>query len=183
MAHKKTGAAKPGRESPPKTRGPVRVPKKLPPQPRLIVPGWVSVDRKTRQHKNTETGEILTDRQYRKRFRNAGQSNEKIAKFRGTPNKSYKRLLIARQQVLAASGQKFNLQQIRTSPEMARITKSFNQYRKGTLTPKERRELKKSDPDAFAVYKQMFGPDSDLARQLADLGYRDEDSRAWVGDS
>lgn len=154
--------------------------KKVPVAERRSFENWERVPGKAKQYKNTSTGEVLSNRQYRQRFLYGSSSLEKIATTRGAPRKNYNRLLKARQDYLRDKGINANLQEIRTSDAMRNIVADMKKHRRGILTPAERRKL---SPEARALYKKMYGPDSDLARALIDLGYRDEDARHFVGDS
>lgn len=178
MAKVRGGKSKPGERK--GSSGSERF-KKVPVAERRSFENWERVPGKAKQYKNTSTGEVLSNRQYRQRFLYGGtKSLEKIATTRGAPRKNYGRLLRARQDYLRDNGITANLTEIRQSDAMKKIVADMKKHRKGILTPAERRRL---SPEARALYKKMYGPDSDLARALIDLGYRDEDARHFVGDS
>lgn len=177
MAKQRAGKMKPGERK--GSSGSARF-KKVPVAERRSFEGWERVPGKSKRYVNTETGEELSNRQYRQRFLYGSASLEKTAAKRGAPRKSYNRLLRARQDFLAEHGIKANLNEIRQSDAMKNIVRDMKKHRRGVLSKSERRKLSK---EAREVYKQMYGPDSDLARALVDLGYRDEDARNFVGDS
>lgn len=172
---KKKNGAKPGRESvraqPKPSLNKTRKPR---PNQRQTIDDWKTLNRKTRQHINTRTGEILSDRQYRKLFLYKGATLERVAKSRGAPTTRYSNLLKERQTYLEKHGVKASLRDVRSSADMQRITRELANYKK---------HYKKLKGSSAADRLKWFGPDSDLAHALADLGLRDPDSRLWVGDS
>lgn len=158
--------------------------KSVRPAERRSIAGWIRLPGTAKQYRNVETGEVLSNRQYRQRFlystSDKVQTLESVAKRRGQPRTQYKRLLEARRDYLRVHGISANLQDIRRSDAMKAITADLKKRRMGVLTPYERRQL---TPAQRARYKAQYGPDSPLAKALADLGYRDPDARHYVGDS
>jgi len=145
----------------------------VPTAERRSIEGWARLPGSAKQYKNQETGETLSNRQYRQRFLyGSGKSLEAVAKTRGAPRTHYKRLLSARQDYLKSKGIPASLDEIRKSDAMKQIVKDLKRHKQKlsrTYTSEQR--------------KKLFGPDSELARALADLGYRDHDARHYVGDS
>lgn len=177
MPRKKSGA-KPGRETAkPSPASRPRPNSKVPTAERRSFEGWVRLPGKAKQHKNVETGEVLSDRKYRERFLYGGSKLESVAAKRGTPRTQYTRLLKARQDYLAQHGVKANLQEIRQSDAMKQIVRDLKKHKAALKRAHANKHL------SAAERRALFGPDSDLARALADLGYRDHDARHFVGDS
>lgn len=154
----------------------------MPVAEKRTIEGWHRLPGTARRYENTQTGEVLSDRQYRQRFLYPGRTLESVAKQRGAPLTRYTRLLHARQDYLAQHGIKANLREIRQSEAMKSIIRDLNRakQRGGPLTRRERARL---TPAERKRYDALYGPDSPLARALRDLGYRDPDARHYVGDS
>lgn len=173
MAKPKRGGPRAGRESSKAPAPLARARAKVPTAERRSVEGWTRVPGPAKQYRNAETGETLSNRQYRQRFLyGSGKSLEAVAKARGTPRTAYKRLLNARQDYLKSKGIPASINEIRKSDAMKQIVRDLKHH-------KQKLHRKYSAADR----KKLFGPDSELARALADLGYRDHDARHYVGDS
>lgn len=120
--------------------------------------GWTRLRGTARRYRNDDTGEEISERQYRQNLLYKGQSLEKVAKLRGSPLKRYTRITKARQAFLKSQGITATLKEIQRSDEMKQIVKELKRLR---------------DPR----------PNGPLARLLEELGYRVPGDMTWVGDS
>lgn len=157
---------------------------------RTLKGGFETLSRKTRQVINKQTGEVLSERQYRKRF--TGKTNEQVQKERGAPLANYNRLIRARQRHLKSRGVTMNLREVRQSADMQRVVKTLKHHTREVRhtmraldkenADRARRGLRPKHLTAEQK-RRLFGPDSELAQALVDVGYRDADARHYVGDS
>lgn len=148
------------------------------PSPRQSFQDWVRLPGAAKQHKNTRTGEVLSDRQYRQQFLYQGKTLEAVQSTRKQPREAYGRLLRARRDYLSSHGVQANLNQVRTSADMKSIVSDLKR------TEREYKRLTKGGKQLSAEQlRKLYGPKSAAARALVDLGYRDPNAQHWVGDS
>jgi hypothetical protein len=140
--------------------------------PKVKQERYVPLRNKTRQYKDTQTGAIISRRQYTKAVYTGGQSLERRAKglrARGVRSHlaRYQTLLKERQSFLSRAGVKATPGEIRASKEMQQIVKDLRsregEFKKGKNT--------------------LYRADSRKARALVQLGLRDPNWTMPVGES
>jgi len=151
---------------------------KVPSSPRQSFSNWQRVPGPAKQYKNTKTGEVLSNRQYRQQFLYQGKTLEAVQATRGQPLTTYNRLLRARRDYLKAHGITADLQTVRRSAEMQSIVRDLKRTK-----AEYNRLTKRGRTLTRAERQRLYGPDSAAARALADIGYRDPNAKHWVGDS
>lgn len=152
-------------------------PAKPPAGPRQSFQDWVRVPGPAKQHRNTKTGQVISDRQYRQQFLYQGKTLESVQASRGAPRQAYNRLLRARRDYLQQHGIRANLNEVRSSEQMKSIIRDLKR------TQREAERLEAKGKLSAAERRRVYGPNSDAARALIDLGYRDPNAKHWVGDS
>lgn len=133
---------------------------------------YVPLRNKTRQYRDTETGAVISRRQYTKAVYTGGESLERRAKgLRARGIKShlsrYQTLLKERQSFLARAGIKTTPGEVRASKEMQQIVK----------------DLRSREGEFKRGKNTLYKADSRKARALVQLGLRDPNWTMPVGES